>query len=365
MKAKAKIRNDRLLVSVKLSADEEIGERELDFLSKKTVLGLLKATKKRSRLIEYSGPRAVSLQERLKKTVTMREFFLIMAQICGMAQKVKNNGLFEKNLLLDMRYVFISEKTSELHFMYLPVVSNFTTPDYLGFMSEIVYSAKNDENQSGDYISKFSFFLRGLDAFSAEKIEAYISSMDRDAVNQVRNKSPRESGFITNKHNEYYEHYAEEEYEQQTYRLDRPVQEALPDYEMETGLLEGEEENWELDEATCLLSQGKSAESQEDSGNTYCMKLMRVLNNEIVSIDKPVFRIGKEKSYVDYFVSDNSAVSRSHADLIIRGSRCFVKDLNSKNRSYINDEPLPPNIETEIFDGDILRLANEEFVFKR
>lgn len=36
-------------------------------------------------------------------------------------------------------------------------------------------------------------------------------------------------------------------------------------------------------------------------------------NNEKIKLVKPVFRIGKEKSYVDYFIGDNTTVSRSHA----------------------------------------------------
>lgn len=47
--------------------------------------------------------------------------------------------------------------------------------------------------------------------------------------------------------------------------------------------------------------------------------LIRVKTNEKIIINKPVFRIGKEKSYVDYFVSDNTAVSRSHANIVTRG----------------------------------------------
>ncbi|MEE0929374.1 MAG: FHA domain-containing protein, partial [Acutalibacteraceae bacterium] len=81
------------------------------------------------------------------------------------------------------------------------------------------------------------------------------------------------------------------------------------------------------------------------------------------SINKPVFRIGKERSFVDYFVN-NVAVSRSHADIVTRGNSCFVVDLNSKNRTFINNRVIPSNFETEIFDGDTLKLGNEEFIFR-
>lgn len=92
--------------------------------------------------------------------------------------------------------------------------------------------------------------------------------------------------------------------------------------------------------------------------------LLRITTQEKISVNKPVFRLGKERSYVDYFVTNNVAVSRSHADLITRGERCFVKDLNSKNHTYINGALIAPQQEVELHDGDRLKLGNEEFVFR-
>jgi len=373
MKAKAKNKNGRLLVTVKLSKNEELGERELDLLSKKTILGLLKPERKRKNIIEYSGPAGISLQDRLKRTLTMREFFLVMAQITDASRKIKKNGMFDKNLLLDPRYVFMNENTNELQFLYLPLVSSYTCADFLGFMSALVYAAKNDVNQSSDYISKFAFFLRGLEAFSPDEIDAYIADADRDAMNQVRNKNPRESGFITNKHNEYYKHYSQQneadtdyDYDEQTGPLTLTAIDDFDDFDADTGLLTENDEEDELEEEGTALLQGmqvKADKTQPEKAAHY-MTLRRKLTDELVSINKPVFRVGKEKSYVDYFVADNNAVSRSHADLIVRGNRCFVKDLNSKNRTYINGEAIYPNVEMELFDGDIILFANEEFVFK-
>ena len=119
----------------------------------------------------------------------------------------------------------------------------------------------------------------------------------------------------------------------------------------DTGLLNNYDE-----EATCLL-------------NTQCEQIhyasmYRLLTNETFLINKPVFRIGKEKSYSDYFVANNNMVSRSHADIISRGERYFIVDLNSKNKTFVNGTPILAQQETEIHDGDAIRLANEEFEFR-
>lgn len=92
--------------------------------------------------------------------------------------------------------------------------------------------------------------------------------------------------------------------------------------------------------------------------------LIRLKNNEKIILNKPIFRIGKERSYVDYFVADNTAVSRSHANIISREGEYFIVDTNSKNHTYVNGKMIQSNAETKIVNGDKIRLANEDFEFK-
>ena len=92
--------------------------------------------------------------------------------------------------------------------------------------------------------------------------------------------------------------------------------------------------------------------------------LVRVKNNERIMVDKPVFRIGKERSYVDYFVGDNPAVSRSHANIISRDGTYFIMDTNSTNHTYVNGGMIQSNAEVKLFHGTKIRLANEEFEFR-
>lgn len=92
--------------------------------------------------------------------------------------------------------------------------------------------------------------------------------------------------------------------------------------------------------------------------------LIRAKNNEKIDLNKPVFRIGKEKSYVDYFIGDNSAISRSHANIISRDGEYFVVDTNSTNHTYVNGQMIQSNVETKIAHGAKIKLANEDFEFR-
>ena len=62
--------------------------------------------------------------------------------------------------------------------------------------------------------------------------------------------------------------------------------------------------------------------------------LLRRKNNERIPLNKPVFRIGKEKSYVDYFIGDNTAISRSHCNIHTDNGEYYIEDgenLRSEN----------------------------------
>lgn len=358
MKFKAKIKDSHLVVRTKISSQEEISEREFFVLEKRAGRGFLKPCLIKKRYLEYTGPAGHSLMEHLKKPVTKYEFFYIMAQIIDTSKKIQMYDLFLSNLVLDLHYVFINEFTKELQFVYLPIGAKHLRLDILEFMKSIVYCAKPNE-ESSDYIAKFQHFLKTQEYFRVGILEQYISKQDKDVAMQIKKQNVGYSDFITDKPQHYYEHYEPEDVDD-TALLDEYVTTLL--YEDEaTGLLSEDEMD-----ATGLLDDGDATtvlcESNEDTLIRQAY-LLRVSTNTNIYIDKRVFRIGKEQSCVDYVVSDNPAISRSHADIITRGDHYFVYDHQSTNHTYIDDEELDAHIEIEIQEGSTLTLADEAFVF--
>jgi hypothetical protein len=92
--------------------------------------------------------------------------------------------------------------------------------------------------------------------------------------------------------------------------------------------------------------------------------LVRVKNSEVIRINKFPFRVGKERSFVDYFIGDNTAVSRSHAEIVKQSGSYFVKDMNSTNHTFVNGNMIQSGIDVQINVGDHIKFANEEFEFK-
>ena len=352
-KYKAKTKECQLIVKVKLSSGEKINERELDFFTRKYIRGLLKAKMVKKfgfTSIEYTGPIGISLFERLKKPITKYDFLFIIEQIVDISQKVQVNSMSLNKVVWDIHNVFINETTREVQFIYLPLENVEKEADIIALIDSVVYSAKPVQEQNSDYISRFVYFMKGLPKFDAEQIEKFILQEDRSVVNTIKKHYAGQSGFMTDKPKDYYEHYDCDD--EKTGLLEEA-----------TGLLEDEATGLLCEEETGLLVEEEETTLLENDEQVHFPSLFRVLTEENISINKPVFRLGKEKSYADYFVSNNNAVSRSHADIITRGQRVFVIDLNSKNKTYINDLPIPVQQETEIFNGDRLRLPNEEFIF--
>ncbi len=350
-KCKAKIRNYQLTVSVKLSRGEKIDAGEMDFFARKSIRGLLKAKVIKKNVIEYTGPSGISLSERLKRPFSKYDFFFLMEQIVDLTQKVQANELWMSLVVLNFQNIYMNETTKEIQFIYLPLQNKKSTINFLNFIESIIYSVIPVQDQNAGYLSKFVYFIKGLDGYDADIIEQYIAKEDRSIVNTIKKHNIGQSGFITDKRKDYYEHY--HPFGEETTVLMETDETSLLQEDMETGLL-NEAGMQDGTEETTLL---------KETTQTHFPTLHRVLTDEKISINKPVFRIGKEQSYTDYFVNNNSAVSRSHADIVTRGERYFVIDLNSKNRTFINDQALQVQQETEIFDKDRLRLANEEFIF--
>ena len=353
VKYKIKTKECQLIVKAKLSSSEKIDERELYFFTRKYIRGLLKPKMEKKfgfTSIEYTGPIGISLFERLQKPITKYDFLFIIEQIVDISQKVQMNYMSLNKVVWDIHNVFINETTREVQFIYLPLENVEKEADIIALIDSVVYSAKPVQEQNSDYISRFVYFMKGLPKFDAEQIEKFILQEDRSVVNTIKKHYAGQSGFMTDKPKDYYEHYD----------CDNEKTGLL---EEATGLLEDEATGLLCEEETGLLVEEEETTLLENDEQVHFPSLFRVLTEENISINKPVFRLGKEKSYADYFVSNNSAVSRSHADIITRGQRVFVIDLNSKNKTYINDQPIPVQQETEIFNGDRLRLANEEFIF--
>lgn len=355
MKYKVKTKDCHLIVRAKASSQEVFDLRTLDIFFHTHLRGFLHPTIIKPNVVEYTGPIGISLSERMKNPICKREFLSIIEQFVVALQKIRSNHLILSNLLLDIQHIYINEITKELQFVYLPLAVCNANMNAFTCMESIMYSANPQPEYDMQYVSRFIYFFMAQQKFDIDAIERYIENEDRSVTNSIKKQNAGQSGFMTNKKQDYYEHYE---------RKETPGSDATAllmeeeDLSEETGLLNDEATGLMFGDETTVLYQ-----EEVESIPVRYPTISRTSTQESVTINKPVFRIGKEKSYVDYFVMNNNAVSRSHADIITRGTQFYIIDLNSKNHTFINGQQIPPQLEVELRDGDNVRLANEEFVF--
>lgn len=92
-------------------------------------------------------------------------------------------------------------------------------------------------------------------------------------------------------------------------------------------------------------------------------QLVNLQTNDIVTIHKQPFHIGRAISYVDYCITD-PAVSRMHCTLCRRDGLWYVADRGSTNHTYINGLMLKLNTDYRLNHGDELMLARVRFRFE-
>ncbi len=95
--------------------------------------------------------------------------------------------------------------------------------------------------------------------------------------------------------------------------------------------------------------------------NPHGCVIMRMRTEEEFYVDKDEFLMGKERARVDYCITSNPTVSRTHVKLLKRDGRLYLVDMNATNGTYVNGERVTAGNEVPLEVGDRFRLADEEF----
>ena len=82
-----------------------------------------------------------------------------------------------------------------------------------------------------------------------------------------------------------------------------------------------------------------------------------------IPLNRRQTRIGRLANQVD-FVVKNPRVGKTHADFIFQDGHYYVKDLNSKNGTYVNDNGrrIDSSVPYQLSDGDHISLADSHFI---
>lgn len=377
----------RITIKERIQRGEEINIRELELFNRKLIRGFMRPNWQGGRKIVYTSPDGVTLKKYLERGISKNEFFLVFAQIIEVTKKIDRNGFNINNLVLNPNYIFVNEMTREVNFLYQPFISQNVSVNIFSFLYDVIYMSVFKLEEDTKFLNELMNYLKGMQFFSSLNIENYIlktypqvyKQIIREKPGQSQNLREREwtnnSSSLRNVESDEEGTMMLEEESDATALLEEDGTALLYEEDNEEGTALLFEENndtallddnadllMEDDEGTAVLIEDEGTALLNNQGERYPY-LIRMFNYEHIDLNKPVFRIGKEKSYVDYFVMNNNKVSRLHSDIITDGNRYFIKDNNSTNGTFVNGEIIERNSEVEIFDLDCIRLANEEFEF--
>ena len=259
-------------------------------------------------------------------------------------------GISAESVVQEKRYMYVDDRTQRIKFICIP-----------GMEDKLAKAAKKN----------------------LEDIYELETPPLPDTIPEPRSEEIYEP-FGNNHVNQTEERYAEikpMEEEKQEYReyvsADRPLYE-----EISTDTAEQIEEQPEKSECsemfrknveeeetgTILLSDFEDDEDEktvllvpQPDGKAY---LENMKTKEKSYIRKNNVKIGKKKEKVDIWIKENPTVSREHCVITYKMCCYYIRDCESLNHTYVNDRQLEKEEECMLENNSIVRLSNEEFVFK-
>jgi pSer/pThr/pTyr-binding forkhead associated (FHA) protein len=82
--------------------------------------------------------------------------------------------------------------------------------------------------------------------------------------------------------------------------------------------------------------------------------------DEVYSLKEPLTRLGRTSENQIRIASEKA--SRNHAEILYENGSYWLRDLNSKNGSWVNNQPVKAELR-QLKDGDLLRVGGIEFRF--
>lgn len=354
--------------------DEVVDKLSLGMLENNEIPGILPILFTQmddKKYLKYNISAKVSAREFLTGTVNRKRLLGVFYSIADALTTIDEYMIDVKSILLNLDYIYVDVTTCKAYMVCLPIMDSKQNIDIHMFLKEIMFSTQLDQTENCDYVATIINYLNSSAGFNINEFKEVINKLKyeqqetptvsiapvqihKDNIQQTEIKNTYSDNKVVTDQAVAFEKKAEEMVQGRKETVNEVA--FSPNLNKEEP---SEKDNEKIYGETTVL--GAGAVQTPMQKQPY---LVRLKNRERILLDKPVFRIGKEKSYVDYFISDNTAISRSHANIINKDEKFFVVDTNSTNHTFVNGEMIQSGAEIEILHGTKIQLANEEFEFK-
>ncbi len=296
------------------------------------------------RTLTYSIPAMITMDQFITKKIHRDELLDIMFSITDQMMYLKANELSLGKIILSTGYMYLNMENMSVQLIFLPIdkpmdkcnMGNFARE----FINRLNFANKKASDCGYEIIKYFDenpiFYLSEFYKFIVEQKKASIDKAEAEHGGAKKSQGIDPVLVATT----------------QTAASFKLAKE-LKDYSgMDIGFDDDDESD--ITSTTVLTSMNKTKTGPS---------IVRTRTGEKIHIDKPIFCIGKSANGVDYQVTDNNSISRRHAYIVKVNGLYYLRDNKSTNHTYIDGKMIKSGTDTPLLDGNIFKLADEEFTF--
>lgn len=393
-------KNGKITIINRLTYPEAVNERLYNSIISgmfKSFLPIAVDQKRKETLIECSVYGLQTIDQYFSGLVSKKMFLDLVYQIALIIKDCEKNMVNANNLELQKDRVFIDPITKRVKCIYWPIVNNQnSSPPHL-FLKQLPYEVNFSPYEGDFYLKQYTAFFDGHSPFSINSFEKMIMEMKgKKSDDGIYNQSDSLFESLP----EYLEHSKKEKVV-----VEKTSSNVEYDPFLSSNLSKKNNNEFKLqpfnshifcsmcgaknqiDDIFCCAcnsklskpaivshklddkkkqlidSEGTTVLGFDGTEDEVFPTLTRNKTGEKITINKPIFKIGSKQEICDFSICNNSFISRNHVDIITRNERYFVVDKNSTNKTYVDGKVISSEKEVEIFNGTILKLANEEFLF--
>lgn len=336
--------------------------------------------------------------------VTKRMFLDFVHELAQVIKNCEKNMISPNNLDLEREKIFVDLQTKKIKCIYWPVVNgqNARPPHF--FLQQLPSQLCFDMNEDTSYLNEYLAFFGGVEPFSINSFDKMVLRLAGKNVsghitpsealargNSGRSVPEKNEETRGDRNSVEYDPFADQSGQKDGGTTGVGIPEKVDvaicfscgqkntfeskfcihcgtKIKIEVSAINEEEENISKEYETVVLGEDSGGTTvlgydEEEEEEVIIPQLLRLKTEESFPVDKAVFRIGAIANLCDLCISDNTYISRNHADIITREERYYIVDQKSTNKTYVDGKMIPPETEVEIFPGTQIRLANEDFVF--
>lgn len=93
----------------------------------------------------------------------------------------------------------------------------------------------------------------------------------------------------------------------------------------------------------------------------HVVRLTRRRTGQSMTVNKEIFRIGREDSFVDFYIGDNGAIGACHAEIFEKNGFYYIIDRNSLNHTFVDGIMVQPMQSVQLNKRGVITLADEDF----